>query len=268
MAMIGERLAQGRTAQIHEWGGAHVLKLFRAGYALASVEYEQRKARAAMACGARMPAVCGIVEVNGRFGLIYERVRGATMLECLRRQPWRLAALATQLAALHAEVHRHPAATPPAELPAFHEIMRDRIAQIGDAAAWRERALRLVDESPHGAALCHGDFHPDNVMFTENGTVVIDWNDAYAGHPLSDVARTLLLLRTGTLANEKSITRSVLLGSRRLFSAVYLRHYCRITGLGGGALRKFGFVAAVARMREVHGAERAALTVEIARMAG
>ena len=41
---------------------------------------------------------------------------------------------------------------------------------------------------PERPALCHGDFHPFNVMLSPRGPIVIDWNNAHIGNPLEDVA--------------------------------------------------------------------------------
>ena len=49
---------------------------------------------------------------------------------------------------------------------------------------------------PSGAALLHGDLHPANVLMADDGPVPIDWFDATVGHPITDVVRTSLLLRS------------------------------------------------------------------------
>src|SRR3546814_7594415 len=58
-------------------------------------------------------------------------------------------------------------------------------------------ALPILDALPDGDRLCHGDYHPGNVIETAGGPVVIDWPAVTRGHPDADYARTLLLLRLG-----------------------------------------------------------------------
>jgi thiamine kinase-like enzyme len=48
---------------------------------------------------------------------------------------------------------------------------------------------------PDGDRLCHGDFHPINVLGEVSRPVVIDWPDARRGDPAADVCRSYLLLR-------------------------------------------------------------------------
>ncbi len=55
----------------------------------------------------------------------------------------------------------------------------------------RQRALDALEQSPDGVALCH----PDNALMSVSGPIIIDWPDVTLGHPLADVARTLILCR-------------------------------------------------------------------------
>jgi Ser/Thr protein kinase RdoA (MazF antagonist) len=40
--------------------------------------------------------------------------------------------------------------------------------------ARRSQALERLNQLPDGDALCHGDYHPDNVLMTRNGPIIID----------------------------------------------------------------------------------------------
>jgi len=47
-----------------------------------------------------------------------------------------------------------------------------------------ERAA--LRELPDGEALCHGDFHPRNVIVDGDELTIIDWVDASSGPPAAD----------------------------------------------------------------------------------
>jgi aminoglycoside phosphotransferase (APT) family kinase protein len=47
---------------------------------------------------------------------------------------------------------------------------------------------------PEGDRLCHGDFHPMNVLGEAAQPYIIDWADAHRGDPAADVCRSYLLL--------------------------------------------------------------------------
>lgn len=86
--------------------------------------------------------------------------------------------------------------------------------------------LTALDEIPEDTGLCHGDFHPDNILMTTEGPIVIDWVDATRGNPLADVTRTSLLLTVGALPPGTSApARRLMEAMRRWFRAAYMRRY-------------------------------------------
>ena len=187
------RIAEGATAEVFAWGEGYVLKLYNEGAPPQVAEQEARRARAASASGLRTPAVIEVLMVEGRQGIVYERVEGVTMLQMLLERPEQGAARAGELAALQATMHGCSVTG----LPSLRERLRRKIGAGSDLSEERKDALlRALDRLPEGDVLCHGDFHPSNVLLTEEGPVIIDWVDATQGHPLADVARTYMLLQT------------------------------------------------------------------------
>jgi len=91
-------MAQGRTAEIFAWDDHHILKLYRDWCPPDWVEYEARTARAVWEAGIPSPAVGDIVEVDGRRGLIYQRLEGISMLQDMNARPWMLLKHARSLA--------------------------------------------------------------------------------------------------------------------------------------------------------------------------
>jgi Ser/Thr protein kinase RdoA (MazF antagonist) len=98
-------VAAGRTADVYEVDDRTVVKLYHPGYRRADVEHEVRVAQDAHGRAIPTPAPLGIVEHGGRFGIIFERVTGESMLEHLVRRPWSAPQLARSLADLQAAVH-------------------------------------------------------------------------------------------------------------------------------------------------------------------
>ncbi len=70
---------------------------------------------------------------------------------------------------------------------------------------------------PDGDQVCHGDFHPDNIMLTPAGPRVIDWNNATSGNPLADIAWTSLILRMGEAPPGSEAGMAALLQARHGF---------------------------------------------------
>ncbi len=125
--------------------------------------------------------------------------------------------LARVFAQVHAEIHTcSNIPGPPSQRELFSSVIH-RIAALPPDL--KEATIKAFDEMPQGDRLCHGDFHPYNVLMSARGPVVIDWNNAHIGDPLEDVARSRLML-SGVARSEPSF--SPLLTH---FIDVYLEHY-------------------------------------------
>ena len=78
-------------------------------------------------------------------------------------------------------------------------------------------------------AVCHTDFHPLNILVDDDaGPTVIDWSAAAIGDRHSDVASTLVLLRTAPIQAERLVERLAARFGRRLFAWFYLRCYRQV----------------------------------------
>lgn len=218
----GSRLAQGRTAELFAWGDNQVLKLFRNNH-WAAAEQEAQIARLAYANGVRTPRVYDIIESENRPGIVYERIQGASLLTVLATQLWRVLPLAQALAELHATLHR--VSMP--ELRPARAVLQADIQQVpGMSADLQQATLNVLHQLPDDDKLCHMDFHPDNVIVTPDGLVVVDWANAVCGHPLADVAKTTVLLQFGPLPPRVPVVkRWGMTMLRRLLRTTYINRY-------------------------------------------
>jgi uncharacterized protein (TIGR02172 family) len=242
----GELIARGRTADIHAWGEGQVLKLFQPWADRGMVEYEQRLAQTVIAAGVKAPAVGEIVSQGERLGLVYERVNAESLLKRLMAHPWQARQYARQMAELHAAMH---AARAP-DLPPMHERLAWKIRRAKPLSeALRQAALTALEKLPQDDAVCHGDFHPDNILVTARGLMVIDWIDATAGHPLGDFARSELLILHGTLPDNPLVSGFLDL-FRRTFYTAYKQRYFSLSQHTPEQVRPWLPVVAAARLDE------------------
>jgi uncharacterized protein (TIGR02172 family) len=243
---LDQPFARGRTADIHEWDDGYVLKLFHNWFELENIEYEQKIARAVHASGVKSPGVGELVQVERRNGLIYERVAGASMLEMFQHKPWRVIQLGRTLAELHAQMHD---CVCDAEVPMQRRKLQNKIKNADALPVYlKPKLLDALASLPDGDRVCHGDFHPANVLISENDSTVIDWIDATRGNPLADVARTSII--TLGAAASSQIPNPVLKVFVRVFHSAYLNHYFRLRPGGEDEYRRWLPIMAGARLNE------------------
>ena len=89
--------------------------------------------------------------------LVLQRIAGPTMGRAMVRSPWVIGRHVRTLAELHERLHAIPF---------------------------------------DGGSLLHFDLHPENVILSPDGPVVIDWTNAHGGDPDTDVAMTWVILET------------------------------------------------------------------------
>jgi Ser/Thr protein kinase RdoA (MazF antagonist) len=243
---LDKPIAHGRTADVHDWDEGHVLKLFHNWFDLESVEYELKIARAVNASGVKAPAVGDLIHVQGRNGLLYERVAGVSMETLFLSRPWMVFVYARRLAELHAQMHD---CVFNADIPAQHRRLENKI-KAADAlsTSLKTTLLKALESMPAGNRVCHGDFHPANVLLTEKDARVIDWIDASRGNPLADVARTtVILLGSAGTSQAPNIFIKLYI---KIAHAVYLREYFRLRPGGRDEYYCWLPIVAAARLTE------------------
>jgi aminoglycoside phosphotransferase (APT) family kinase protein len=215
----GPKLADGRTAEVFAWGEDQILKLYREGWRRHTAEFEHKQALASQQTGYRVPQVGEIVEIGNRVGILYQRVEGETMLNNFQKNMLIFPAVVRQMADLHIEMHQCEASG----LETITQRLNDKIRRVDLLTSTvRDKILKHLHTLPSDNKLLHGDFHPDNILLTPDGPVIIDWIDATLGHPLADVARTMVIGLFGIPPEEK-VGRFMI---RRMLRG-YLRRYFR-----------------------------------------
>jgi Ser/Thr protein kinase RdoA (MazF antagonist) len=241
--MIGKFLAAGRTADIYEWETGYVLKLFHTWMPVEDIEYEFRMAQAVHSSGLA-PLVKPMIEHDGRTGLIYERVAGHSMFEIFKGSIWKIYGLAQRMADMHFQLHRsHIESTlPPLKLKLERKLQNASALPT----SLQKRLIEKLADFPDGDRICHGDFHPGNIMLDGADGKIIDWIDASRGNPLADVARTSILLLGAVSTFPNPFLRMTI----SWFHAVYLKRYFSLHKSGEAEYQLWLPIVAGARLSE------------------
>jgi thiamine kinase len=240
-------LGEGREAQTLAWTQHRVLRLLKDPAHADRLARERTALAAARAAGAPVPQDYGPQTLDGRPGVLLERIDGPTLLSLLAHRPWLLRSIARMLGETHAQLH---AAVVHDGLPTVHEIVRHALTEsklIPDR--FIEPALKRLDPLPGGDTLCHWDFQPANVILGASGPRVIDWSFAARGHPAADIARTRLILAIGEPPPDAGflIRRLDALGRQALIHR-YLRAYGKTRSIDTGLVNRWLPLVALPRL--------------------
>lgn len=255
---IGRKIAAGREAEIYELPSEghdeqpKVLKLFFADRSVLHVNNELAISKTVCAAGFPAPAVFGdVVEFNGRFGIVYQRVPGTDMLLTALSRPWKAGSFGRELGTLHARLHG-TASIEFAGLPRLKDQLERKISDVKELSEpERLRVLEILADLPDRDRIYHGDFHPGNVIVGVNGQhMVLDWANAGTADPLADVARTWLLISIGWRAAPQRATRIMGRWLSSWFLRSYLKAYFASTGAEIASIDRWRTVTAAARLSE------------------
>jgi len=245
---LGDLLGKGMTAEVYAWGNDKVLKLFFEDIPKEWIEYEANIGKEIYEAGISAPAVYSLVSESNRKGIIYQRINGNTMLDILKKKPWSIVKLALRMAKLQFNVHSLNIA-----LPLEKDSLASRINEIRSLSKDKKKSiLDYLDRLPKGEKICHGDFHPDNLLINNEGTImIIDWSNTYSGHPLSDVVRTVLMITTPYMPAGTSRTLVFLSKFlKKLFYSTYVKEYIDLSGVTKEELNSWILPVAAARLNE------------------
>jgi aminoglycoside phosphotransferase (APT) family kinase protein len=241
-------LGKGRTADVYSWTDNKVIKIFKEWCLPDWIQYEADIGTRVFNSGVKAPEVFEICKIDDKWGIVFQRIKGGSLLNEFEKTPWKVAEIAREMAALHASIHSCCSE----QLPMQNVHLRSAIENSRQwLSADTDKVLEYFDSLPFESAVCHGDFHPGNILRSESGPVAIDWRNAYAGHRASDVARTILMLSSPFLMPEMTPFIKFLLTLVKNYSLkIYLKEYMKLTGICYKDINSWLLPIAASRLRE------------------
>lgn len=223
---IGERLGSGKEAEVFAYG-PDVIKLYRRPVAKGAAFREAATLALLETLDLPAPRVRQAGLFEGRWGLVMTRAQGRPFGEMLALES---AFEVDRLARLHRDIHGHEGRG----LPALKTKLAGNIERAELPGEVRARLLRRLAGMADESRLCHGDFHPWNVLGSATEVIVVDWLDATAGSPAADVCRSYVLLHPRVPA----------------LAEAYVEAYAALAGMAATLIMAWLPVVAAARLAE------------------
>lgn len=225
-----EVVGQGATTKIYRDGNTAIKLYINAPSDEADNEAERQ--RFACNVGLPVPVVYGVRKLNDNaVALDMEYIDGQPLMQPGMGKDERKNAIHA-LVMLQCEVHK---------------VHASGLPKLTDRLTWKIKTTQYLEEpqknnllsliarlNNDSENLCHGDFHPLNILYDGSKHWIIDWVDASAGNPLADACRTYLIFK-------QHMSRS---------AGIYLRTFCKETNSKQDDVLAWQPIIAAARLKE------------------
>ncbi|MFD0771945.1 aminoglycoside phosphotransferase family protein [Bacillus sp. CGMCC 1.60114] len=229
---LGNQIAMGNTAKIYLCDNK-IVKVFKKHFHNTESLYEAKKQEYAYSCGLHVPKILEVTEIKSRQAIIMKYVKGKTVGDLLINN-MELAEHYINIC-VNIQQKMHAVAVDSNLLEPMSEKLHRQIESVHNLdEKQKDKLLRKLDSMVFEPRLCHGDFHPFNLIMSNDNVNIIDWVDSSSGDIRADVFRTYLLY------SQYSVE----------LAEMYLRLYCKNTGLSKDEVFQWAPIIAGARLSE------------------
>jgi len=249
-------LAQGGEADIYDIGTGKILRVLRNRNGN-RFETEKLLFPILEEYHINVPIVYEYIETEDFVAQVMQKIDGNTMLQQLTHHPLIMAKETRRLAAMHAKLLR------------IHS--NGKLHSITDVFQYYASQPPLIDEKlidfaskqmkelPINDYLCHGDFHPGNILIQDDIRYIIDWSGAYQSDFISDIAHTYLLMtHVPKVPGQSTLLHTIIGCSGSHIAKVYLKEIFKLKKIDPGVFSKWTVVMAFLRVYYGNPSERSA----------
>ena len=182
-------IAERPTKTVYRDGDRSV-KLFNKDFPKAEVLAQAKNQALVEEIDINVPKLLEVGTIDGRWMIVSEYVEGTPLDVLMRENPDKMDEYLNKFVDLQILIHSKRCAG----LIKLKDKMHAKIdlTSLDDFVKY-ELHTRL-DATPKHNKVCHGDFHPSNIIITENDEAyIIDWAHVTRGNGAADAARVYLL---------------------------------------------------------------------------
>lgn len=243
-------VGRGRMADVYLYDENEIIKVLHKDFPKELLEFELNINQIINQNQLPSPKVVGLTTWANRVGLIFERIQGPTLMGQLFENPNHVEQVGKIMGKLHSEIHQAKSK----ELPNQKDKLIEAIEGLPENVLSRlEKNVvkNYLKTLPSDQCICHGDFHPENILVEEKRYVVIDWLTARSGNPACDVARTMVILKYAVLPEDIPDTlKSLFEELRERLVTAYLNSYMNLTEMTLASIEAWEVPVMAARLSE------------------
>jgi thiamine kinase-like enzyme len=239
----------GRTSDVYEYGTDCVLKLFKEGIDIETVETEYNLSKYVYAKGVPTPKPKEILHYNNRIGITFQKISGKTLLKVFLENVFKIYNNISKMAELQNKINQIIIEN---NGYTFKKYLKCTIINSKYLTEVQKKFMgKYINQLPDGINLCHGDFHPENILVFNGNFYIIDWMTGMQGPIAADVARTEMILKNAEIPDDLSFFRKYLISiAQGIVAKLYVKKYCKISGIKISELSIWKLPLYIARLDE------------------
>lgn len=225
-------IAKGNTAEIFLYD-TKVVKLFKEYLPDTESMNEAKKQKYAYSCGLSVPNVFEVTKIQNRQAIIMEYVKGKSIGDLLLNNLNEAEQYIN--ICVNEQIKIHSICVNTDEIESMIERLERQIKSVHKLDEKQKgNILNKLHSIKFESRLCHGDFHPFNLILNNKNVNIIDWVDASSGDIRADVFRTYLLYAQSHIE----------------LAEMYLQIYCSNTDLTRDEIFQWAPIIITARFAE------------------
>jgi len=239
--MTEKLIGRGNTADVFDIGGNKVIKLFKAGYPVDSVQKEFENSKLVNMFGLYIVKSHELVTHDGRYGIVYDKIDGRSLYDLIL-ETYDFEKYSIALAVLHKKILSYKVKADSLKSILLRNIENTDLISL----QCKSKLISVLEVLPEGDCFCHGDFHFGNIMASRENYYIIDYMNVCSGHEYGDIARTVYL--TEMTPVPAGITdREQFLQIKKTITDIYLKEM----GVSRDCLSDWLIIIAAARLSEL-----------------
>ncbi|MCR8657373.1 phosphotransferase family protein [Paenibacillus endoradicis] len=240
--LIGEKIGEGGCSEVFEWeNSSKIIKLARANTDINAMKREYHHNLIAWDNGLSVPQPFEILEIDGRPGIVFERIYGDTLMKRFVQNALKRASTEAEVteddnyddvritAQILSEIHSKSNLS----VPSQKETIKKSISWVDHLTSVEKAEIfALLDSLPSKQQLCHGDPNLGNIMIRDGKAIMIDWMNATIGNPEADLAEYIIMIRFAILPsylpdNAVEYVNTI----RESIIKIFIDEYTRLSGI-------------------------------------
>jgi len=270
---LGKLLGSGARTAVYEYGNDKVFKLYLENTGIDSVKYEYDKTLDAHNNGLPTPKVYEIIEHNGHFGLVMERIQGITLNDDSQNNIKNCIKSGASQQEISQSIYNYEV-NQIKKLVAILYNLHKKTCKLKTNAkntlAWhcsnnnyinqdeKKIILKIIEDLPDSNHVCHGDPNLKNFIINNSEIRIIDWVDCANAHPFLDI--TEYKLSNEYSDNDLSGVPKYLVDLYYQFKSdnfkIFIEEYVRLSGIDLSGLDSWTIPILVHKMYGNHSEQR------------